>query len=150
MPSFFCKARLPKAFTLTELAVIILIIAIFILLLTPYISKIRLKAKFIACEENLREIGLGLKLYANDHQGKFPTTLSDLLEGGYVEDERSFNCPFSPHLGNAAEPDYHYTTEYAITSPSDSKVVFDKSDNHADGQHVLYVSGDIVWEQKEH
>jgi len=139
------KARCSQAFTITELVFVVVIIVIFIVLLTPFINKIRTQAKIIACEENLRNIGLGLKLYANEHQGKFPPNMEALLENGYVEDERVFDCPASSHVGNAKEPDYHYVTEYTIESPSEDEIVFDKTENHKGGKHVLYISGDIKW-----
>ncbi|MGB2705959.1 MAG: hypothetical protein WBC74_03795 [Candidatus Omnitrophota bacterium] len=135
-------------FTLTELAFIAVITVIFILLSTPFINKIRRRTQVIGCEENLQEIGLGLKLYASEHQGRFPLDLAELIEGGYVEDEMVFDCPSSPHMGDAQESDYHYTSGYTIASPSDAPIVFDKATNHKNGKHVLYISGDIVWEKK--
>ncbi|NQU95678.1 MAG: hypothetical protein HQ549_05590 [Candidatus Omnitrophica bacterium] len=135
-----------KGFTLTELAFIVIIIAIFISLLTPVIAKIRARAKIINCEENLEKIGLGLKLYASEHEGSFPSALGELVEGGYVEDESILDCPSGQHAGTAEEPDYHYTTGYAISSPSGETIVFDKTENHKNGKHVLYISGDVVWE----
>ena len=95
----------------------------------------------------MQEIGLGLKLYASEHQGRFPSDLAELIEGGYVEDEMVFDCPSSPHMGDAQESDYHYTSGYTIASPSDAPIVFDMATNHKNGKHVLYVSGDIIWEQ---
>ena len=134
-----------SAFTLTELAFVVVIIAIFISLLTPFINKIRIKRKVVACEENLQEIGLGLKLYANEHDGKFPPGLRELVEGGYIEDENVLDCPASAHAGGVTEPDYHYTTGYTVSSPSDIAIVFDKAGNHKDGGHTLYISGEISW-----
>ncbi|MFH1594704.1 MAG: hypothetical protein ABID09_08420 [Candidatus Omnitrophota bacterium] len=132
-------------FTLTELIFVVVTITVFILLLTPFISNIRIRAKAIGCEENLQKIGLGLKVFANEHQGQFPSTLSELIAGNYVEDERVFDCPNSPHAGSMEDPDYHFTTGYSVLSPSDTWLVFDKDDNHSGGGHVLYVSGDIKW-----
>ena len=136
-----------KGFTLTELAFVGAIIAIFIILLTPFITNIRSKAKNIACEENLQKIALGLKLYASEHEEGFPRDLKELLEGGYVEGEKVFNCPSSPHAGCIEEPDYHYVTGYTISSPSGSALVFDKDKNHRGGKYVLSISGDIVWKK---
>ena len=138
--------RRKNGFTLTELAFIAIIIAIFIVLLTPAIAKIRDRAKIINCEENLEKIGLGLKLYASEHEGSFPVALGELIEGGYIEDENILDCPSSARIRNAEESDYHYTTGYTILSPSGEAIVFDKTGNHKDGKHVLYINGDIVWE----
>ena len=136
-------------FTLTELVLVAVIIIIFIALSTPVIGNIREKADIIGCEENLQKIGLALRLYANENQGKFPPNMEKLVKGGYLADEKVFDCPGSPGTGNAKESDYHYVTGYSILSPSDSAVVFDKDANHNGGRHVLYVSGKIAWENTD-
>ena len=123
-----------SGFTLTELAFVVVISIIFIVLLTPFIHNIRSRARIIACEENLQEVGLGLKLYASEHGEKFPSNLSELVGGGYIEAEGASL--------------YHYTTGYTVLSPSDEAIVFDKAGKHKDGKHVLYISGDIKWEKK--
>jgi len=123
-----------RGFTLTEIAFVLVIIIIFIVLLTPFIRNIRSRTKIIACEENLQEIGLGLKLYASEHEGNFPSSLTELVEGGYVEAQ--------------GVSDYHYTTGHTISSPSDEAIVFDKAGKHKDKRHVLYVDGQIKRENK--
>jgi prepilin-type N-terminal cleavage/methylation domain-containing protein len=135
-----------RGFTLTELVFVVIIICIIIVLLTPFIKDIRNKAKIIACEENLEKIGLGLRLYASEHQEKFPPNLGELIEDGYVESERSFDCPSSQRAGTAGDPDYHYVTGYTVSSPSESVLIFDKAENHKEGKHVLYINGDIEWQ----
>lgn len=147
MCNMHAKPKRKKGFTLTEIISVIAIITACILLLTPFIRDIRRKAKVALCEENLQNIALGLKMYASEHQSRFPANLSELTEGGYVEDERVFDCPASRHAGDALEPDYHYTTGYKASSPSSTILVFDKEENHKGGKHVLYISGDIVWEK---
>lgn len=133
-------------FTLTELAIIIAILGIIILLLTPFINEVRTRAEVVGCESNFQEISLGLRLYAIEHDGKFPPNLSELAKGGYVADKKVFDCPSGPPTGKIQEPDYHYITGHTILSPSDSAIVFDKIGNHKKGKHVLYIGGDILWE----
>ena len=142
-------AKLNKlsGFTITELAFVVVFIAIFILLLSPFIANIREKAKEVTCEENLEKIGLGLNVYASEHNGGFPADLAKLVEGGYVEDEKVFNCPSTQKVGSAKTPEYHYTTGYTILSPSESAIVFDKDSNHKKGRHILYVNGEVIWEE---
>ncbi len=61
--------RARQAFTLIELLVVIAIIAILAALLTPLASSSIEKARRSACRSNLRELGLALMLWAQDHDG---------------------------------------------------------------------------------
>jgi len=59
-------------FTLIELLVVITIICILAAIIMPAVSKVKAAAYQTQCLSNLRQIGVGIGLYAGDHDGYLP------------------------------------------------------------------------------
>ena len=72
-----------KAFTLIELLVVIAIIAILAALLLPALAKAKARAQRINCISNLKQVGLGFRMFSGDHNEKFPWQTS-IADGGTV------------------------------------------------------------------
>ncbi len=111
----FClkrSARKPLRFTLIELLVSLGIIALLASMLFPLLNRARNAAQRGVCQNNLRQIGLALNLYADGNHGSIPSLIPAIsgsimilrmpplgviglgrLLDQYGANERLFGCP---------------------------------------------------------
>jgi len=126
-----------KAFTLIELLVVIAIIAILASILFPVFARARENARRASCLSNLKQIGLGVMMYVQDYDGKYPASQSVNGEprpgnmnwhpgGGtwywqhliyaYVKSDQIFACPSSPENTTSWMENYGYAFNYGANS----------------------------------
>jgi len=102
-----------RGFTLIELLVVIAIIAILAAILFPVFARAREKARQTSCLSNLKQLVLGVHMYVQDYDEKFPTYFwgegangipnSCTWWGGiypYVKNLQLYECPSSGLTGH--------------------------------------------------
>ena len=65
-----------SAFTMIELLVVLAVIAVLAGLLLPSIGRVKQRSREALCLNNLRQIGIGLKLYHDENRDRFPLRIS--------------------------------------------------------------------------
>lgn len=111
------------AFTLIELLVVIAIIALLMAILIPVLGRARDQARTISCRSNPKQYGIGMRMYLDDNDFKFPTrnewmssvegtenwlTKGDTPNGTFWPYVKAEDCHMCPRFAQLVKGDLTY------------------------------------------
>jgi len=135
--------RARRGFTLIELLVVIAIIAILAAILFPVFARAREKARQTSCLSNVKQMGLGVMMYAQDYDERMPyhyrpsalpITMPDNSVTWtyspwanqvypYINNLQIFVCPSSPEQFTFGDwTSYNYSWNYYPDGPNGRKI----------------------------
>lgn len=88
----------PRAFTLVDVMVSIGVLAVLIALLLPSLSTVQETARRVVCRSNVRQIGLGVAMYAQDNRGYLPPSIFALPPEFQGDVPTASNSLIEPHF----------------------------------------------------
>jgi prepilin-type N-terminal cleavage/methylation domain-containing protein len=140
-----------KGFTLIEVLVVIAVIAILAGIMFPVFSQVREKGRQVMCLSNQKQIGMALRMYQQDYDGRnmhsndcdyWPVWVnSQLILGNYMRNFAVWRCPSDRGLSpvvNQQDPCFYRFFSYSFNRWMDGRLdgVIDNS-----AQHVVFFDG---------
>jgi len=121
------------------------------------------RANRVKCASNLKQIGMGLMLYANDNRGQFPPKFELLITNADLNPE-VFVCPSSNDETAIGPTTQAMLAEFAKKEhcsyiylgsgktsavPATYILAYEKPENHdGEGMNILYGDGTVSWVTK--
>ncbi len=144
----------PK-FTLLELIVVIFVLAILAVLASYLLLKQKREISGrIGCTSNLIQLGLAIRMYAQENKEEFPyrpgrAGFEMLRSGGYLENCYMYTCrstkdkiPDGSDL-RTSQVSYMYACALNEATSVDSGLARDRDTNHSKYGNVLFVDGHV-------
>lgn len=152
-----------RGFTLAELLVVLVIIAVLAALLLPALGNAQNQARATQCLNQLRQIGTAARLFANDHEQTLPVTVHQREEGGkswtlslqpYASGKITFRCPRDEHETRgytyvlndfltpnpAGAPQLNFSVLSALERPSGTVLFAEAAKNYTSADHFHFTT----------
>jgi RNA polymerase sigma factor (sigma-70 family) len=122
-------------------------------------------SKRVKCMSNMRQICIGLMMYAEKNRSALPTDLGTLIKSGNIADPQLFLCPDSArqvpadwdtmnklerahwiteHSDYTYVPQKHTTIKMSqIRRPADFAVLYESEDNHGNVINIAFADGHV-------
>jgi prepilin-type N-terminal cleavage/methylation domain-containing protein/prepilin-type processing-associated H-X9-DG protein len=161
-----------RGFTLIELLVVIAIIAILAAILFPVFARAREKARQTSCLNNVKQLALGMMMYAQDYDEILPRYADRACRAApadsrsewfdviapYVKNDQIFKCPSAPavaysigvnysHIHTCGGPTYPGTALAQIKLPAETMSLSDSLQGYLVYCRVCYPSGPRAGEE---
>ncbi len=145
-----------------ELLVVIAIIAILAAMLLPALAAAKQRAWTIACNANLHQISLGMRMYADDSNGLYPESGGVIPWGqtdphthraswmeqivSYVQNTNVYRCPANKFQPPAKQSPFNY-----FNGARAAYVLVNNDDASVDSRQIRFpaafvLSGDTIWD----
>lgn len=129
-----------RAFTLTELLVVIGVIILLVALLLPVLSRARSASQSVACLSNLRQIMMAFHLYGNDNRQELPDPAAlgqswESILKPYLTPREVYHCEADGGLYEHLRSSY----DWRDTSPGSLSTVAGKSLNEIRNTGIVFV-----------
>lgn len=136
----------------TSVLTSVAVVSILAGMLLPALSRARGEARKASCKSNLKQIGLCCKMYAQDHNDRWPEKLSE-LHPMYAGNVAIFSCP-QTNVTIESPDEIDSKTSYVLVASgmddaeaSRGVAVYEKAGIHKGGSNVLFGDGHVEWVQ---
>jgi type II secretory pathway pseudopilin PulG len=140
---FKSQGRTERAFKLIELIVVLAVIVVLAGLILPPLALAKYKSKRVQCTNNLKLIGLGLRIFASDHSNAYPAQVPMGLGG-------------AQQFVSAGEVFRHFlaisntlTTPKVLLCPADTRKSVSRFGDLKDGNISYFISLDAKVEEPQ-
>ena len=123
----------------------IVVIAVLLALVGVFLWPARVNGppgQWAHCMSNIRQVGVAMLIYAEEHNGSYPESFGVLLKAGPFLSPRTFICPAS---GNKVPEDFP-KKGLSHAGREDIIVLYEKPGHHrASGRNCFFDDGHVEW-----